>query len=665
MKTPRMARPGLLGLAACFTMAGAVTHRLSATSYLPISDGALADRAAVIVEVRVVGSEPSPEDVLISTDYTVEVERVLKGVPGGSTIVVRIPGGEHPSGVGLKVFGAPYFAEGEHALLFLRPGKHGAYAVEQLMLGAFHRIRGGRRAFWVRDLSEAHSAVVEAGEKVDSSQADLPRRAERFSAWLADRAHGLTRAPDYWADISATEPRNLARGFRLYGPLNYRWFAFDEGRAIRWSTSSAGQNGLPNGGHPEFQRALAAWNDDPDTNVNFIYAGQTATLGAFGYYGSADGLNVVAFDYNDNGSFGTFDCVTGGLMSWSALYTNWPQTRSFRGREVYEIIEADIATIPGVSCIFDREPDPARKAKVAEELFGHALGHALGLGDSSDNRREPDVSRREALMYAFLHADGRGARLTSDDRQGLRQLYGASGRGVCRPSALTLCLQKGRFAVEAFYSNPYDGNSGAARAMRSTEVAGFFSFHDPANIELAVKILDFGDTFRVFYGQLTDFDFTLAVTDTKTGEVRSYQRAGGDCGAVDAAAFPSPGRAGGSGWTGLSAVTAAASVCQPGPNTLCLLGGRFRAAVDWHNQFDGSGGSAKMVRQSDLAGSAYYHDKKNLELVIKILDLDGAAKVFYAPLSDLEYTLRIDDLATGRSSVYRNGVRESCGGQGS
>ncbi len=332
------------------------------------------------------------------------------------------------------------------------------------------------------------------------------------------------------------------------------------------------------------------------------------------------------------------------------------ETRNFRGHEFNEIGEADIGTHPGISCLFDAETDPARRSKLAEELLAHELGHALGLADSSSKRAEKDRTIREALMYAYLHNDGRGARLTADDRAGLRQLYGEPRRIVCQPSERTLCLQKGRFAVEANFYNPYAELSADASAIRSTDVAGFFSFSGPANVDLAVKILNLGGTFKVFYGQLTDFPFAVRVTDTETWEIRTYSPGYGTCGNVAALAIDAVDTT-----ASIGAMTAAAKACKPGPNTLCLLGGRFSAELDWHNQFDDSRGRGRMIRQSDLTGLVYFNDKSNLEMVVKILNAEGTVKIFYAPLSDLEFTLRVTDLENGQTRTYRNGTRESCG----
>jgi hypothetical protein len=52
---------------------------------------------------------------------------------------------------------------------------------------------------------------------------------------------------------------------------------------------------------------------------------------------------------------------------------------------------------------------------MAAQVFAHELGHTLGLAHSLD----PD-----ALMFAKAHNDGRGARLSTDDRNAVSQLYG-------------------------------------------------------------------------------------------------------------------------------------------------------------------------------------------------------------------------------------------------
>src|SRR4029079_4542547 len=76
----------------------------------------------------------------------------------------------------------------------------------------------------------------------------------------------------------------------------------------------------------------------------------------------------------------------------------------------HEAAEADIVTNDGTACFFQSSP------RVAEEIFAHELGHTLRLGHSTNN---------DALMYAYAHDDGRGARLTDDDRAAIVALYGS------------------------------------------------------------------------------------------------------------------------------------------------------------------------------------------------------------------------------------------------
>jgi hypothetical protein len=126
----------------------------AATTYQMVSDQALTDQASAVAEVKVTAAEPAPVPGRPATDYLVDVQRLVKGDLPGSTIVVRVPGGLGPDGIGLRIFGAPAFQEGETALLFLRPADDGTYRILHLMLGAFHRTVVGGRQVALRDLSD-------------------------------------------------------------------------------------------------------------------------------------------------------------------------------------------------------------------------------------------------------------------------------------------------------------------------------------------------------------------------------------------------------------------------------------------------------------------------------------------------------------------------------
>src|SRR4029453_5586822 len=127
-----------------------------------------------------------------------EVARVLKGPPAGSTLVVRVLGGERPDGMALKIFGAPHFREGDRALLFLTPHEDGVYRITQFMLGAFHRVESGGQAYWLRNLAETREIRQRQEGTLESLPGnDRPRAAEAFTEWLTARGRGESRPADY------------------------------------------------------------------------------------------------------------------------------------------------------------------------------------------------------------------------------------------------------------------------------------------------------------------------------------------------------------------------------------------------------------------------------------------------------------------------------------
>ncbi len=102
------------------------------------------------------------------------------------------------------------------------------------------------------------------------------------------------------------------------------------------------------------------------------------------------------------------------------------------------------------------------------------------------------------------------------------------GAGGCVPGAETLCLEGGRFRVEADWRTAA-GASGAAHAVPLTDDTGTFWFFQPANIELVVKTIDACglagfENYRVFAGGTTDVEVEMRVTDTLRNVTKIYRR---------------------------------------------------------------------------------------------------------------------------------------------
>jgi Metallo-peptidase family M12 len=247
--------------------------------------------------------------------------------------------------------------------------------------------------------------------------------------------------------------------------------------------------------------------------------------------------------------------------------------------------------------------------------------------------------------------------------KGLTSSYQTVPLQACKKGKNNLCLLKNRFRVELFWENQFNNTQGTGTAVPRSDAAGFFSFGDPSNLELMVKLLNFGDVVKVFYGQLTNLKFSLIVTDTHTGASKVYENTPKECGGIDQSAFAgsSASLAVATG-PSMSSIRAAAGNCKKDKNTLCLLDNRFAVKVDWRNPGNGTSGTGSAVPVSGVTGAFYFTDAGNLELMAKVIDYGDRIDFFYGTLSDLEYTVTVTDTNTGQIKTYHNAAGNYCGG---
>lgn len=101
---------------------------------------------------------------------------------------------------------------------------------------------------------------------------------------------------------------------------------------------------------------------------------------------------------------------------------------------------------------------------------------------------------------------------------------GPTSSGPCVPGPQSLCLgANNRFRVQATFQA--GSASGTASVVKLTDETGYLWFFDPKNVEAVVKVLDacgLNNHFWVFAGGLTDVNVVLTVTDTQTGNVKTY-----------------------------------------------------------------------------------------------------------------------------------------------
>jgi hypothetical protein len=97
--------------------------------------------------------------------------------------------------------------------------------------------------------------------------------------------------------------------------------------------------------------------------------------------------------------------------------------------------------------------------------------------------------------------------------------------------------------------DPRTGNSGDGTVIGQNDVYGYFSIPavsgNAGNPEVIVKMVDataIGANYWVFYGCMTDLEYTLSVKENATGVVKTYSKdAGKPCGQFDTSGFlPTP-----------------------------------------------------------------------------------------------------------------------------
>ncbi|MCP4654481.1 MAG: hypothetical protein GY856_03570 [bacterium] len=250
---------------------------------------------------------------------------------------------------------------------------------------------------------------------------------------------------------------------------------------------------------------------------------------------------------------------------------------------------------------------------------------------------------------------------------------------------ILLCLNKDRFTVEVDWRD-FQGNTGNGQVVPfGSADSGLFWFFDEDNWEMLVKVLNgcgVNNRYWVFSAATTNVEYTLRVTDTETGNTKSYfNPLGTSAPAItDADAFATCPKSAAADWVvepspapeALSFFPAEVgdmapelterADCTAGPTNMCLNASRFKVEVSWRD-FQGNTDSGQVVLGgSNDSGLFWFFDEDNWEMLIKVLNgcgINNKYWVFSAATTNVEYTLRVTDTETNAVKQYFNPLGNS------
>jgi hypothetical protein len=238
-----------------------------------------------------------------------------------------------------------------------------------------------------------------------------------------------------------------------------------------------------------------------------------------------------------------------------------------------------------------------------------------------------------------------------------------------------LCSLNGRFELSLAVRDHRTNKTGTGTPLQQNDLFGYFSLPaftgDATNPEVFVKMLDgrpVNGNFWVFYGGLTDLEYTFTVFDKIAGTTKNYFKTGGTSnGGFDVGPGVTPETCVGE-VDGSPAGTEAPTVCSAASDRLCLNGSRFRATLTARDPRTGNTAPGVSIPQGNIFGyfalPGLTSDPNNPEVFVKVVDgrsFNGFYWVFFSGLTDFEYTLTVVDTFTGQRKSYTKSPGSACG----
>lgn len=494
MLKPRAVINSLLGL--LFLIASS-NQALATTAVVPRDDDMVVESRAIVTgKVVSLSTAVDPKTELVYTYVRVALNTVLKGQIANSEIVLKELGGETPDH-GTLIFGSPRFEVGREVFLYLSTWPDGSLRVHQGFLGKFDITRDAStgRSFVERRL-EDHNIVM----TVDSGNGTNRSELEAYTALVAHLVEANeNKMRHFEAQYYQGVPINAqpaefepSAGFTpLWALLNpsspARWFEADNNQPINFYVNPAGAPSFAVV-QEDMQAAMDAWSKAGGL-IHVTYGGPTTGCGVL----VADGLNTISFN-NCDGYFAASQSCS-GLLAVSGIVRYIPsQTRTVGGVTYGKAVEANMSFNPYALCNF------TNRCQI-QEVATHEMGHALGLGHSSDVT---------ATMSPYAHFDNRCSSLMQDDVVGIDAVYpnGSTGGHL---TIVTSDLPNANSGVDYSATLEASGGTGGYHwSLASGQI--------PNGIQLGMSGLLYGKTIAS-----GSFQFTTQVVDASgSAKERSF-----------------------------------------------------------------------------------------------------------------------------------------------
>jgi hypothetical protein len=436
----------------------------SAATFVVPSDRTMIDNAsAIVVATALTTRAEETEEGGIETITVMSIRSVLKGTVLSSTIDVVEPGGvlgERSQ----RIAGVPRFEDGGEYVLFLSTADN-RWHVLDLVCGKFTMgTDDAGRNILFRDAQEILGWDPDGAPHVERT-----RRSDLFISFVQDIVAGRDGDDEYFTDgrpVIAPDapprkqiqsgPGNKLTAFAtlfpgpnaaysatsytmtVSGSLGSRWTVFPSAVSF-YSVGS--EPGAPGNGTTAISVAISAWNDDPSSNVNYVYAGADSGAHTKGLSGS-DGANTIMFERNLSAyGAGPYSCSGGGTLGLGGI-TNASGTHNGpNGEQFLTTLEGDVEMNQGIANCTTLFNSGNFNTGLA-----HELGHTLGFRHSDQTRADnPSIAcstdatlecSSNAVMKSFIPS-GLNAALQPWDQHAVAAVYPGAASTGSAPSAPT------------------------------------------------------------------------------------------------------------------------------------------------------------------------------------------------------------------------------------